>query len=95
MAVTSPSNTVVLRCRCRIERIGQATSDGGKPGRRDLVEQRLKQVIVVPVDDRDVGVDARERLRGKQAAEAGADDDDARTSHALLPAAEIAVRVMR
>ena len=49
-------------------------------------------MIVVPVDDRDVGGDARERLRGEQAAEAGADDDDARTTHALLPAVEIAVR---
>ncbi len=50
-------------------------------GRRDLIEQRLEQVIVVPVDDRDVGVDARERLRGEQAAESCADDDDARARH--------------
>ncbi len=49
----------------------------------------------MPVDDRDVGGDARERLRSEQAAEAGADDEDARTTHALLPAVEIAVRVMR
>ena len=57
--------------------------------RRDLVEQRLEQVIVVPVDDRDVGVGARERLRGEQPAESCADDDDARALHSVTMAIEV------
>jgi hypothetical protein len=40
-------------------------------------------MIVVPIDDRDVGRNARKRARREQAAEARADDDDFRSSHSL------------
>ena len=45
---------------------------------RDLVQERLKQVVVVPVDEREVRRDVRERARGEQAAEPGAENHDAR-----------------
>jgi hypothetical protein len=51
----------------------------------DLIEQRLEQVVVVPVDDRDVRGCARERLRGEQAAEPCPDDDDASARHSIEP----------
>ena len=46
---------------------------------RDLVEQRLEQVVVAPVDQRqvDLGVALRSSPCGVQAAEPAADDDDA------------------
>ena len=44
---------------------------------RDLVQQRREQVVVLPVDERDVDRLARELLRALQAAEPGTDDDDA------------------
>ena len=43
---------------------------------RDLVEQRREQVVVLPVDERDVDGLAPQRLRALQPAEAGADDHD-------------------
>ena len=46
---------------------------------RDLIQQRLKQVVVVPVDERHVRRDFRERARGEQPAEPGAEDHDAGT----------------
>ena len=47
------------------------------PG-RDLVEQRLEQVVVAPVDEGDVDpVVLAQLLRRVQAAEAAADDQDA------------------
>ena len=42
-----------------------------------LVEERLEQVVVAPVDERDVDVGRSEQAGGGQAAEAAADDDDA------------------
>ena len=50
-------------------------------GRRHLVEQRLEEMVVAPVDHGDVGIGAGEAMRGAQAAEAGADDDDVRAGH--------------
>ena len=44
---------------------------------RHLVEQRLEQVEVAPVDERDFDRDLAQRLGGVKAAEAAADDDDA------------------
>ena len=46
---------------------------------RDLVEQRLEQMLVVLVDQRDLDRLVLERLDGADAAEAAADDDDAVT----------------
>jgi hypothetical protein len=45
-------------------------------GRSDLVEERLKEVIVVAVDDQQLYGRAAQRSRGEQAAEAAADDHD-------------------
>ena len=54
-----------------------------RPG-RDLVQQRLEQVVIAPVDQRhrDIGL-VTERLRGVEPAEPTADDDDAMPSSAL------------
>ncbi len=41
--------------------------------------------MVPPVDDGDVGVGAREGVSGAEAAEARADDDDARPGHGVAP----------
>ena len=57
------------------------------PG-RDLVEQRLEEVVVAAVDQRDVDRPAAEEPGGGQAAEAAADDHDAvaaRRPSARLP----------
>src|SRR5258706_8920524 len=52
--------------------------------RRDLVEQRLEQVVVVAVNERDVEpIVATETLRGVQPGEAAADDDDSVSRLAL------------
>jgi hypothetical protein len=50
-------------------------------GRRHLVEQRLEEMVVAPVDHGDIGIGAGEALRGAKAAETGADDDDVRAGH--------------
>ena len=42
---------------------------------RHLIEQRLEAMMVLPVDDGDVGRRAAQRLGSFQPAEAGADDD--------------------
>ena len=53
---------------------------GENPG-RDLIEQRLKQVVVRPVDDGDIDRAAPQRFRRKESAESAADDHD------VMPAA--------
>ena len=54
---------------------------GDCTGRQDagghLVEQRLEQVVIALVDERDVEVGRCEQAGGGQAAEAAADHDDA------------------
>jgi len=49
----------------------------GEESSRHLVEQRLEQVVVGTVDERDVDIGAREPLGGKKPAEAAAYDRDA------------------
>src|SRR6185369_452862 len=46
-------------------------------GRGHLIEQRLKQMMVAAVDQRDLDRRARQPVGRLQPAEAGADDDDA------------------
>src|SRR5690348_15747631 len=41
-------------------------------------------MIVVPVDDGDFGIYARERLRGEESAETRADDHDSRAHHSMV-----------
>ena len=45
---------------------------------RDLVEQRLEQVVIVTIDDRDIKRRPRELRGRRKAAESRSDDDDAR-----------------
>ena len=50
-------------------------------GRRHLVEQRLEEVVVAPVDDGDVDSGAGQAVSGGKAAKARADNDDVRPGH--------------
>ena len=47
-------------------------------GARNLVQERLEKVVVLPVDQRDVGVEAAEPMGDGKAAETRANDDDSR-----------------
>jgi hypothetical protein len=58
---------------------------------RDLVQQRLEQVVVLPIDEDDVGGRLAERVRREQAAEACADDDDFRLNGESAPAGPMAI----
>ena len=51
--------------------------------RSHLVQKRLEEVVVVPVEDEHVGVRPAQRTRRAQAPEAGADDDHARPRHSV------------
>jgi len=55
-----------------------------KPCGRHLIEQRLKQMIVVLIDDGDVEWLSGQHFRCGQSAKAGSDDDDARVGHGDL-----------
>ena len=57
---------------------------GRKPGRRDLVEQRLEQMIVVTIDHDHIDRRLRERLGGRQTRKTRADYDDASAAHRRL-----------
>ena len=46
----------------------------GEDPRRELVEQRLEQVVVGPVDERDVDIRPAQSLGGRESAEPAADD---------------------
>jgi hypothetical protein len=52
----------------------------GKNRERDLVEQRLKGVMIAAIDYRDVDRQMREPFGGVKAGKARADDDDAGTA---------------
>ena len=52
---------------------------GQDPG-GDLIEQRLEQVVIGPVHDRDVGIGAGQGARNPDPAEPPADDDHLMTS---------------
>ena len=60
-----------------IARIGGAMSPSREHARRHLVEQRLEQVMVRPIDNRHVDRRAAEGLRRPQPAEPRADDHGA------------------
>ena len=79
MPTASPSSTrrVALRAQDRAQRLRDLA--GRQRSRRDLVEQRLEQVVVPPIDQGDVDEVAgpAEVLGGVQAGEAAADDDHA------------------
>ena len=77
-AETSANTTRVLVCRARIWRIGDAMSAGQRAAGRDLVKQGLEQMVVLTVDDDDVGRRRCEALGGGEGREASADNDDTR-----------------
>ena len=52
---------------------------GRQPGRRDLIEERLKDVVVAPVDEQNIDRRVTKCFCGVEPAETAADDDDART----------------
>jgi hypothetical protein len=56
-----------------------ATACFRQTGSRDLIEQRLEQVIVVAIDNGDVEGGARQSFGGREPAESRSDNDDART----------------
>jgi hypothetical protein len=51
---------------------------GGQDARRDLVQQRLEEMVVRPIHQRDLDVLAAQRLRDAHAAETATDDHHAR-----------------
>ena len=66
---------------------------GREDAGRDLVQQRLEQVVVAPVDQRDVDRQLSEEPARRQATEAAADDDDAMPGVARRARREPADRV--
>jgi hypothetical protein len=86
-STTSPSTTRALRWRRRTSRIGRDVALGEHPG-GDLVQERLEEVVVGPVDDHHLHRRPPQRLRGEQPREAAADDDDA--VHASDPRSALA-----
>ncbi len=57
---------------------GEGNVAGGKAARRDLIEQRLEEVEVSLVDQRDFNGDAAQSLRHVQSTETAADDQDSK-----------------
>src|SRR5262245_3592250 len=68
---------------------------GRQPGGRDLIEQRLEEVIVVAIDDGDVERCSRQLLGRRQPAESRPDDHDARASARKLNGAHDTARLSR
>ena len=77
-AVTSPISTRVLPLAPHQAAHGPGDVGRRKPGTRNLVQERLENVVVLPVDQRDIGVEAPEPLGDGEAAETRANDDDSR-----------------
>ena len=71
---------VVFSWRC--EQVAERVSDGRRLEQAggELVQQRLEGVVVVPVDEHDVGVRVLQLLRGADPGEPAAEDQDARPS---------------
>ena len=67
---------VVLVADDGADRVGDVAGVEGR--RRDLVQQRLEQVVVAAIDDGDAHAFLAQRARGREAGEAAADDDDVR-----------------
>ena len=74
----------MLGLRLSAARIGDGAVARGQRAGRHLVEQRLEQVVVHPVDERHVDVGAAQLARGGEPAEAAADDHDP-AARRLLP----------
>jgi len=70
-------STVAFCWRPSSLRIGADTS-GAASAAVDLVQQRLEQVMVGPIDDRHLHAGNVQRTRHRQPAESSAEDQDAR-----------------
>jgi hypothetical protein len=68
-----------------VEEVADRMPDGRllQQARRDLVQQRLERVVVVLVDDDDLGVALLQLLRGTDPGEAAAEDEHAGSAVAL------------
>ena len=62
---------------------------------RHLVQERLEEVMVVTVEQRDPDRRARERLGCLQAAEPASNDDDARSYHTIDSSRTTGIQPMR
>ena len=63
-----------MRQRLRTARIGERDISRRQAAGRDLVQQRLEEMEVAPVDHRHLNGRPLERVRGVQPAETAADD---------------------
>ena len=64
--------------------MGAAISPGREAGGSNLVEQRLKGVVVLAVNDRDLDRKAGDLAGGGQAPETSPDDDDSRSRLSIM-----------
>ena len=70
-------STSVFLCLRSSQRIGAVISVGASVRRRHLIEQRLEDVMIRAIDDRDVGERVAKCARGVESAESRADDEHA------------------
>ena len=63
-----------------VDEVAERVPDGAlvEQAGRELVEERLERVVVVPVDEHDVGGGVLQLLRSADPGESAAEDDDAR-----------------
>ena len=78
VSTTSASSVTAFGLLRSTARIGYAMSGAREPGHRHLIEQRLKQVVIRAIDQRDAHRLALELARHVQSAETAADDHDMR-----------------
>jgi len=57
---------------------------GRQAGSRNLIQERLEEMVIRTIDDRHVDLAIAEGARRSKAAETGAHDDDPRPSHGLV-----------
>ena len=62
---------------------------GRENGRRNLIQERLKDMVIAAIDDENFGIGAPERPSRSQAAEAASQDDDTLCPNTLIHAAAV------
>ena len=80
--VAQPHAHVGLSPQNPADRRGDIT--GRECRSRHLIQQRLKDVVVLPVEHDDLDIGTGQRLRGPQTAESPADDHDSRHIHRFM-----------
>ena len=70
-----------------LEQVAKGVTDGRRleQAGRELVQQRLEGVVVVPVDEHDLGVGLPQLLGGADPGEPSAEDEDAWTLAHVIP----------